>query len=187
MKVCCKGPCRDPQAPYFSSTRTSGCFRYSGTISSHRLQPSRAPLGALRHRATLADWLRRWQGHRVHSWDGDRQGYSELSPSPPASITGVPAPALAVCLRHSSSKNILATPAGGSCLQSSTRHQGYNGRNLVLPSASHACSLAGRDLSCTTGQFRSPSPPPPLALRLFLCYVGLNHGQYLRPSKHNAA
>lgn len=146
----------------------------------------RERLWALRHRATLADWLRRWQGHRVHSWDLDRQGYSELSPSPPASITGVPAPALAVCLRHSSSKNILATPAGGSCLQSSTRHQGYNGRNLVLPSASHACSLAGRDLSCTTGQFRSPSPPP-LALRLFLCYVGLNHGQYLRPSKHNAA
>lgn len=54
------------------------------------------------------------------------------------------------------------------------------------PSASHACSLAGRGLSCTTGQFRSTSPPP-LALRLFLCYVGLNHGQYLRPSKHNAA
>lgn len=123
----------------------------------------REHLWALRHRATytLADWLRRWQGHRVHSWDGDRQGFSELSPSPPASITGVPAPALAVCLRHSSSKNILATPAGGSCLQSSARHQGYNGRNLVLPRHRMLARSLVETCRAPLGSSGRPAPPSP--------------------------
>lgn len=122
----------------------------------------------------------------MRSWDGDRQGYSELSPRPPASITGVPAPALAVCLRHSSSKNILATPAGGSCLQSYTRHQGYNGETLFSPRHRMLARSLVETRRAPLGSSGRP-PPPPLALRLFLCYVGLNHGQYLRPSKHNAA
>lgn len=118
----------------------------------------RERLWAPRHRAALGSRFARPQSAQLGR--GIARALGSVT-SPPASITGVPGPALAVCLRHSLSKNILATPAGGSCLQSSTRHQGYNGRNLVIPSASHACSLAGRDLACTTGQFRSPTPPLP--------------------------
>lgn len=139
--------------------------------SPHRPQPSRAEgtSGPARHRGALDSRFARPQ--RAQLGTGIARALGCVT-SPRASITGVPGPVLAVCLRHSLSKNILATPAGGSCLHSSNRHQGYNARNLVIPSASNACPLAGRDLSCTTGQFRSPTPPPPpLALRLFLCYV----------------
>lgn len=143
----------------------------------------RERLWALRHRATLSSRLARPQGAQL----------------------GRGSPGLLGTVTQASGVNNRSPSSGSGCLSAAFFVQKYTcntsrrvllavvhpsprlqRRNLVLPSASHACSLAGRDSSCTTGQFRSPTPPP-LALRLFLCYVGLNHGQYLRPSKHNAA
>jgi hypothetical protein len=136
-------------------TKTSGCFRYSGTISSRQtfIQPWTTCTSALCTTTWVPSCHTRARGRGSPGTSGEHTagntgllpGLSEQRHQP----SGVNNSKPRVWLRLSvcgilSSKNILATPSGGSCLQSSTVPPRLQQHKLCQPT-------------------NPPSPPPGIA------------------------